>query len=693
MAEKTQSVEGKISPMNLIGVAILLVCYLGAIWNVFQVKKDELFLGKKVIRLCHWQLEMGVRGALDEMGRQYEASHPDRTVVQIPLTERAYGQWVTTQLIGRTAPDLIEIGFFNINEYLGRYFTPLTDELRKPNPYNKDNSFKDTPWMETFTDGLQNSYKPDLVDYFSVGFSQFNVRMFCNKYLYKKIVGLDEYPKTLDEFFACCEKIKGYSKARNSQIEAYNNAHPPQWWSSLPFMPKTEKKPFVLFPVCSSRYQVNIFKYRYAGMLTADKYLNCDLALYGSPAPSDILYGLLKGELSVDDPQYKAANEVVRDLAKYFPPGFMSIDRMDAGFSFVQGRSVMITSGSWDASSFIKQINDQPFGDVLVSVNGAPVSNSAEAAKALLAASGEVKLKFDREGFKFERTFSPLQGASLWERYGFELDDFKALSGNGKVPTVVDVESASQADNAGLSQRKRFEVGIFDFPPPAKDDPAYGKYYVGKVAESSDTGFNFGIVKFSKNMEEAIDFLQFCTTPDKNQRLNEIAQWIPAVRGAKPTEFLQDFVPHYEGYWGSLNFEDIGVRSKTKVNQAYWPYISQEVDYERFATNLKDNLPGEAAYDFLEMLRSSNEKTPDKYVMRSLFLKDCVFSSDPKQKTDAMKRLAACWDIILTTQLEKARLMAIMGPLIESRPKNQFSDAFFKVYDSLSGVGEAGGRK
>ncbi len=690
MAEKKGSVESRISPMNFIGVAILLVCYMGAIWNVFQVKKDELFLGKKVIRLCHWQLEMGVRSAIGEMGKMYEAKHPDRSVVQIPLTERVYGQWVTTQLIGRTAPDIIEIGFFNINEYLSRYFIPLTEELRKPNPYNADNKFKDTPWMDTFIDGLQNSYKPDLVDYFSVGFSQFNVRMFCNNYLYKKLLGRTDHPKTLEDFFACCEKISEYAKLRNDQVQAYNKAHPPKWWNSIPFMPKTEKKPYVLFPVCSSRYQVNLFKYRYAGMLTADKYLNADLALYGYPAPSDILYGLLKGELSVDDPQYKAANEIVRDIAKHFPPGFMSIDRMDAGFSFVQGRSVMITSGSWDASSFIKQINDQPFGDVVLSVNGAPVSNSAEAAKALLAASGEVKVKFDREGFKFERSLLPLPGSTLWERYGIELDDFSPGQGKPLCATVVDVESASVADNAGISPRKRFEVGIFDFPPPSKDNPAYGKYYVGKVAETSDTGFNFGIVKFTKNLEEAIDFLQFCTTPANNQRLNEVAQWIPAVKGAKPTEFLQAFVPHYEGYWGSLDFEGVGVRSKTKVSQAYWPYISQEIDYDRFAKNLKESLPGEAAYDFLEMLRASNEKTPDKYVMRSLFLKDCVFATEPKVRVDAMKRLAACWEIILGNQLDKLRILAIMKPLLDSRPQNQFSEAFFKVYDSLSGAGEAG---
>lgn len=682
MAEKVKGVESRMSAMTVIGLAILLACYLGAIWNVFQVKKDELFLGKKVIRLCHWQLEMGVRSAIEEVGKLYEKEHPDCSVIQIPLTERVYGQWVTTQLIGRTAPDIIEVGFFNVNEYLGRYFIPLTDVLRKPNPYNKDNRFKSTPWMETFTDGLQNAYKPELVDFFSVGFSQFNVRIFYNKNLFRRILGSDAPPKTLEEFCAISERIMDYAKGRNAEIEAYNLANPPKWYSSLPFMPQSVKKPISLAPIASSRYQVNFFKSRYSSMLTADRSIAADLQLTGRPLPSDFLYGLVNGSLTVDDPQFKAANEIVRDLAKYFPAGFMSIDRMDSGFSFVQGRTAMISSGSWDASSFLEQIRNQPFGDIVLSIDGSPVHSSAEAAKILMAASGPVKLKLNREGESIERVLKPQKGSNLWLRYGFNLEDFEKDS--AKVPVVVEVDSVSPAGLAGLASRKRFEVDIFDFPVPSKDNPKYGKYYVGKVAESSDTGFNFGIVKFTKNYDTAIDFLQFCTTPKNNEILNDVAQWIPAVHDAKPSPFLEKFVPHYDGYWGSLDYEQIGPRSKTKVNQVFWPYISRETDFAQFSSRLAADLPAEAAYDFLEMLRASDEKTPDKYVMRSLFLKDCIFGETPKAQDDAKLRLASCWDIILTTQLERARLMAIMGPLIDKRPDNAFSKAFFSVYDSMA---------
>ncbi len=687
MSEKKQNVESRLSIMTLIGLAILLFCYLGAIWNVFQVKKDEVLLGKKIIRLCHWQLEMGVRGALDEMGKRYEAIHPESKFIQIPLTERVYAQWVTTQLIGRTAPDLIEIGMFRVNEYLGRYFVPLTDELRKPNPYNKDTDLKNTPWMETFTDGLQNAYIPELVDYYSVGLSQFNIRMFYNKDLFKRIVGSEKAPKTLDELFAICEKIKAYASARNAEIDAYNANQPRTWLNYVPFMAPDTKPAYLLSPIASSRYQVPTFQSRYGSMLTAFRAMELDLSMSGSPAPIDFLYALVSGDLSIEEPHYKVYNEIIRNFALYFPRGFMSIDRMDSGFGFIQGRALMIISGSWDASSYIKQAHDQPFGDVILSVNGTPVSNAAEASKLLMAASGSVKIVANREGFNSEYLVKPAKGDSLWKRYGIELDDFEAEDGSGKmVPVVADLDPISPADKAGLMKRKRFEIGIVEPPPPTKNTPIYGKFYVGQVAETSSTGFSFGIVKFTKNYGMAIDFLRFCTNPENNQKLNEIAQWIPAIKGAKPTPFLAQFTPNYEGYWGALNLDSIGMRSKTRIQQMFWPYVSGEINFKQFAEGLDANLPTEVAYDFVEMLRASGETVPDKHIIRSLFLKDFIFAGkNAKLREDSKRRLASCWDIILDKQLERQKIMSIMGPLIDKRPKNKFATGFFGVYDNLSG--------
>jgi ABC-type glycerol-3-phosphate transport system substrate-binding protein len=122
--------------MNYLGLGILLICYVGAIWNVVSAKRQEQ--RADVIRLVHWQLELGVRDGLQELIEQFEAYKANQgqavKVVQIPIPERAYTQYVTTQLIGGTAPDMIQIGRFP-TEYLGRYFYPLSPVVQKKKPF------------------------------------------------------------------------------------------------------------------------------------------------------------------------------------------------------------------------------------------------------------------------------------------------------------------------------------------------------------------------------------------------------------------------------------------------------------------------------------------------------------------------------------------------------------------------------
>jgi len=55
---------------------------------------------KTVLRFAHWQLEPGIRSAIDDLIADYTALHPDVEVRQILIPEEGYFQWVNTQLIG-----------------------------------------------------------------------------------------------------------------------------------------------------------------------------------------------------------------------------------------------------------------------------------------------------------------------------------------------------------------------------------------------------------------------------------------------------------------------------------------------------------------------------------------------------------------------------------------------------------------
>jgi len=347
--------EGGGKWINMIGLAVLVVCYAGAIWNVVKAKRQES--RADVIRVVHWQLELGVRDGLASLIEDFEALKAEQgqsvEVVQIPIPEGAYNQYVTTQLIGGTAPDMIQIGKFPV-EYLGRYFYPLSNKLQKPNPFlgerlaelnqkSERSEVEETQrtlletlapkaWMDTFNDGLRGQFVPEFQEYFGVGFSTFTVRMYYNKNLFLKVLGHDRPPASFEELISFSEAIKEYG----------------------------EEHSISLLPIASSKYQAEVFRNRYLGEITSDLDRLWDLDHSGEMDGVESLMAMLRGEHTPWNPQYRAAMDVVQSLASFFPRGFMSMGREDSGFAFVQGKAGMITSGSWDALSYLKKIQDQP---------------------------------------------------------------------------------------------------------------------------------------------------------------------------------------------------------------------------------------------------------------------------------------------------------------------------------------------
>jgi len=159
---------------NWIGFAILGGALAWAVVVVvvrtFGPESDlSLTQDKKIIRLVHWQLEGGYVKGMNEAMREYEKLHPDVSVQQIDIHERAYNQWVQTQLIGRTAPDLIELRFGpDLANRVVRYFVPITDIVDRPNPYNEGTDLEGLPWRETYMDGMMGGYFGELQDYYGV---------------------------------------------------------------------------------------------------------------------------------------------------------------------------------------------------------------------------------------------------------------------------------------------------------------------------------------------------------------------------------------------------------------------------------------------------------------------------------------------------------------------------------------------
>lgn len=325
--------------MNLVGVCILVFCYGAAVWHTFSTRRQEKTGDQIVLRLAHWQLEAGIRDGLERMFRKFEDRYYQDTgrrvkIVQNGISERVYPQYVQTQCIGRTAPDLVEIGKYD-SAYTTRFFLPLTVDVQKPNPYNAGTPLDGVAWADTFLDGMVSSLEPSNLEYYGAGLSTFTVRIFYNKRLMKEVLGTDEPPKTYREFLQVCETFRQWAR-------------------------KTGRADFV--PIAAANYQVGLFRGQYTDAAALEWGLRHDRTYSGRfNGFWERLLTYADGEYDFRDPALRAGHEMLARLTAYFPPGFMSQDRMESGFRFTQGNAVFITSGSWDAMSYFVQA-DFPIG-------------------------------------------------------------------------------------------------------------------------------------------------------------------------------------------------------------------------------------------------------------------------------------------------------------------------------------------
>ena len=458
-----QNREILMNGMAAVFLAVSFVVSMIQINSVHEVYFDE---SKKNLRIAHWQLESGYRDALDHIIREYEKLHPEVAIHQVPITEKFYAQVVNTHLVGGTAPDLMEMGMSTMvsqDQYLQRYFEPMSGHVAKPNPYNAGTELEGVLWRETFIDGMRTAYRPSLQDYFGVPSSTFTQRIFYNRDLFRKVLGTDEPPQTFGQLLEVCRTIRQHA----------------------------EQTGVLLVPIAGSKYNSPIFFERYQAAFLAGYLSELDTNLDGGIGGMEMYAGLESGVFGWDSPPNQAAFGLIRDLSNHFQKGFMAVGREQAAFLFVQENAAMITSGSWDAESLFRQAD--------------------------------------------------------------------------------------------------FEVGIFDFPMPAGDEP-YADQVRGRTSEASTgTGNAYGIHRYSRNKDVAIDFLQFLTSKAMNQQFNRDINWIPAVIGARPTKELEVFMPNPEGYTGTL-YWFWGGRSRQVYDGGLTAFVQGEIGLDEFGKNVVDAL-------------------------------------------------------------------------------------------------------
>lgn len=326
------------------GLLILLI-YASASWMqldriLAETSRDQ----RIVLRFAHWQLESGMREAFEHMAQRYMELHPHVRVEPMAIPGNVYTQWLNTQLVGETAPDIVmfDSRFSAEVQQMTRFFEPLSRWLVQPNPYNRGTPLENVPWRLTFLDGLRNraTYNEQLRDYFAVSLCSHAMLMFYNRDLMTRITGSPEPPATFTAWIALGEKIRA-------------------------------EHPDLVHVAGAKDYSVWLMA-MLANQSVTRWLLQADHGLRFSVNGTDLFADLLAGRWDVDSPAIQSALQIIRAVGQQMTPGFLQLDKSTALGSFVRGEAVSLYSGTWDYPS-LAALADFEIGGFMV-----PVPTAAE---------------------------------------------------------------------------------------------------------------------------------------------------------------------------------------------------------------------------------------------------------------------------------------------------------------------------
>ena len=315
---------------------VVFAVFVWSAWVIATYRAQQTPPGSIVIRLGHWQLEASVREGINEMAKEYQKTHPNVVIIQDAIPEGTYGQWVSTQLMGGTAPDIMQVGAMlpaNIwLSYYNRYFQPLSRYVNAPNPHNAGTDIADLPLRQTYKDGMKTAYVTEMQEYMSVPLSLFGVRIFYNKDLLKKLTGRDEAPRDYREFLAVCEQIRSAVNAVTGQ-------------------------PYI--PIAGSAYHFGHWDGMMFSPVTYGAFRRADFNRDGFVGNDETFVAFKTGLLDFYYPPYALWLKMLREVTDYFQVGYTGLGRDEAVFLFAQQRAVFMTTGTWDARSLQEQAEGQ----------------------------------------------------------------------------------------------------------------------------------------------------------------------------------------------------------------------------------------------------------------------------------------------------------------------------------------------
>jgi raffinose/stachyose/melibiose transport system substrate-binding protein len=301
------------------------------------------------IRIAHWQLEAGVRDGLAEAAAEYMRRHPNVRIIQEAIPEATYGQWMSTQLMGGTAPDIVEAGMVEghlMTAFFLRYFVPLTPYVSRPNPYNARTDLANLPLRRTFKDGMRRSFIDETQEFMTIPLALTGVRLFYNKPLLKKLTGLEAAPSDYRTFLEVCDQIRG-QRQPNGQ-------------------------PYIA--IAGSRFHYSRWDESLIKPLTYLAAREIDFNRDGRFSKEEMFLGFASNKIDFAYPAYEASFRMVREITDQFQSGWSGLTRDEALFNFAQQKAVFLATGTYEAEG----IRDQAAGKFELGLMDFPLPSQSD---------------------------------------------------------------------------------------------------------------------------------------------------------------------------------------------------------------------------------------------------------------------------------------------------------------------------
>jgi ABC-type glycerol-3-phosphate transport system substrate-binding protein len=294
------------------------------------------------IRGVFWtaQVENGLKKAAEE----YMKMHPG-TKVEIEIRPwEGFEDWLTTQLVGGTAPEVAQSHGWN-EHYARGLAIRYNEYLEKPSPYSTS-----PRWADDFLGGLIERYSSPKQDYCMVPLDSVDNGIYYNKTIFDKL-GLKP-PTTWTEWFKVNDELKKNNFAPIGVDGAKPNYSFFHWglrivgdllqahkYAKLNARPRDENWPkdkVMTDPIATAR----------EGMLDGE----------------EIILAFRAGDLDpTKAPEFAYAYEAFREfLNKYAQPGWQSTDAKSNTESFLQQKIVTIFAQTTQLKPWQKDIASMP---------------------------------------------------------------------------------------------------------------------------------------------------------------------------------------------------------------------------------------------------------------------------------------------------------------------------------------------